>query len=434
MIELRAPSLALLLAGCQLVSGVDELVIRGAGGSGASAQGGNGTGAGEEVGGTTNAGAAGPGGSGGSGGGVPCANGNGTQCGDECITDLPSNPLHCGGCNVACDAGESCATSHCVLTVDYAGYSSPKELVVTSSEAFFTAHGPATLSGKDALVHVGLAGEGPAVLLDNLDQANGLIAAAGGVVVSEGGGMGRVQHCTSTCAAVFTPSPQVRFAALDPVMGATFYYVRADRGVGVHDVPGGGGNLYNNNVSASNSLPNTFSNVAGIALTDDGVFETPTDDKPDALAVIGNGLFGLCRLAHTQSEVQCLPALTATGAADLVYRPRRAGPEASVLVATATDGVIWSTPVSMSPSLSSLASGLNGVRLLGLDASGAYEDDILFWANDTELRGCAIGAGFCQTFDLSTELVDPVALAVTPTHVYVLGGNAGKAILTRVRR
>lgn len=428
MLDLRTSSLALFLAGCQLISGVDDLVVRTGGGApvGGGGPGAGGAGAGEGGGGgVTNAG--------GSAGGVPCANNTGTLCGDECITDLPSNPAHCGACGVTCEPSESCASGHCVLKVDYAGYSSPKALVATGSEVFFTAHAPSSLSGKDAVVKADLAGAGELVVLDNLDQASTLIGALEGAVVAEAGGTGRVQYCSGAgCAAVFNASPQLRLAALDPVMGQSFYYVRADRIAGVHGVLAGAANLYSN--TSPTSLANTFTSIDGVVLTEDVTLETSPDDKPDALAVIGAGQFGFCKLAHTASQVQCDYVSPLGQATSLVYRSRRTGPEASVLVATVADGAIWSVPVAPGIMTQQLASGLNGVKLLGLDSSGAYTDDELFWVNATELRGCSIGAGICQAEDFSTELVAPVALAITPAHLYVLSGDAASASLTRIRR
>src|SRR5262249_47942683 len=45
-----------------------------------------------------------------------CASGR-TRCGTSCL-DTTSDPLHCGGCDHACQTGETCSGSHCQPSAD----------------------------------------------------------------------------------------------------------------------------------------------------------------------------------------------------------------------------------------------------------------------------------------------------------------------------
>lgn len=47
-----------------------------------------------------------------------------TLCGDECV-DTMSNAAHCGGCDMACDEGDSCVSGRCGLQIPETGYCEP---------------------------------------------------------------------------------------------------------------------------------------------------------------------------------------------------------------------------------------------------------------------------------------------------------------------
>lgn len=116
--ELRA-SLALTLslssavAGCNLISGIDEFQFAGGGaGAGGAAQGAGGAGASTTSGGGGAGASGGAGGAGGAGGSSSCTEPL-EQCGQSCV-DTTADPQRCGDCTHECDSDERCVASDCV--------------------------------------------------------------------------------------------------------------------------------------------------------------------------------------------------------------------------------------------------------------------------------------------------------------------------------
>lgn len=100
------------IAGCNLISGIDEFQFAGGGaGAGGAPQGAGGAGASTTTGGGGAGGIGGTGGTGGAGG-SQCPEPY-ESCGLSCI-DTTADPEKCGDCSHECDADEWCVDSSCV--------------------------------------------------------------------------------------------------------------------------------------------------------------------------------------------------------------------------------------------------------------------------------------------------------------------------------
>ncbi len=419
-------ALAVSLSACQLVTGVDDLVITGSTGNG-----GGGSGPGPGTGGSTSS----QGGGGGAGGmDIPCEEGPGNPgilCGQECILDAETNTNHCGGCDNQCGMGESCALGRCNDTVLLVGYTDPLALAAAGDTVYSPAHASGAPAGESELATCSGACPSTTPVESGLANPRELGALAGVVAVAETNAPGRLLVCPgNNCTTTISSSPGIVASAGD-LENSLIWYTTATEIVGVHS-PLDQTVAVSYTGASSASVATVFDSVTDMVLVPAGDLGGPSGGYPDAVVVSGEkggaGKIAVCALDHTGDSTDCSDVLLVEAPAGLAYR-HATGSQPTFYYGDQSSGELWRASLMLSSQM--IASGQTMIQHLILDRGPDADKDALFWIADGELRGCLAAANPCTPTTFLGGIGNPVAIAATASRVYVLERGSGSAAVLR---